>query len=185
MRILAIGTLVAFGASWAMANTVIVIHSYLPSSPNPCIAVERHGKRVRDLPVKLYQAGTNPGNSACWASSTNKDGMICPSNLADGKYEIYTVSGRRSAELDLDVGKDNEVSAFKMVLRLSDQLGTAARAPVAIWAQQFRGVVEDASGVRKESVDEIRDNSAANIQSNDRGQFDCHLDIGAYVAIFE
>jgi hypothetical protein len=188
-------TFLLLSASYAAGNTVVVIRSYLPSSPYPCVTVSRNGKRVSDLPITVYQSGTRLGQSAYWTSSTNKDGIVCPPELPEGKYEIYATSGRRSAELDLEVSKGNNVTGFELALVLPGSLQAAIEAPITIWVQQLRGVVQDASGaviqkvkieiLRKRSGSEVDENPVVKIGSNDRGQFSSDLENGAYVAIFE
>jgi hypothetical protein len=133
-------------ASCALGNTVIVVHSYLPSSPNPCITVKKDGKRVSKVPLELYQQGTLLSKSPFWNSITNDEGTICTPELPDGIYEIYAKSGRRNAELDIEVSKNDEVTGFEMALPLPDQLLAAAGSPIAAWVHEFRGVVEDATG---------------------------------------
>jgi len=178
-----------------MANTVIEFRSYLPSSPNPCFIVMKNGKRASEIPLDLYQQGTILGKSPYWKSVTNGDGIACPSELPDGKYEIFAKSARRSAELDIDVSKKNEVNGFEIALHLSDQLDAAVRTPTAIWVQAFRGVIQDASGavmpkgkievLRRDGADVFDENPVLKTQSNQRGHFFCDLEKGTYVAIFE
>jgi hypothetical protein len=194
VRILSNVALLVLCVSCATANTVIEIRSYLPSSPNPCFTVLKNRKRVSGIAVKLYQQNRR-GESPYWASLTNKDGIACPSELPEGKYEIYVISGRRSGELDIDVAKNNDVGGFQIALLLPDQLRSAAAVPVTTWVREFKGVVEDATGgvipkvkieiLRKDPAGEIDENSMAKIESNDRGRFSLGLQAGAYVAIFE
>lgn len=188
MKILPIFASIVLSAVCAMANTVIEIRSYLPSSPDPCFTVLKNGKHASEMPVRLYEPGASPGKFPYWSSLTNKDGIACSPELPDGKYEIYVVSGRRSAELDIDVTKSNKVSGFEIALVIPDQLRAAAAAPVATWVHEFRGQVEDANGgviprvkievLRKEPADEIDGNSVVKTESNERGQVSCDLEGG-------
>jgi hypothetical protein len=184
---------VAICASCAMANTVIQLHSYLPSSSNPCFTVMKNGKRASDISLELYQQGATLGKSPYRQSVTNRDGITCLSELPDGKYEIFAKSARRSAELDIDVSKKNEVGGFEIALHLSDQIDAAARTSTPISVQALRGLIQDASGavmpkakievLRKDGADVLDENPILRTESNQRGQFFCELEKGTYVAI--
>jgi hypothetical protein len=195
VRVVANLALVVLCVSYAIPNTVIEIRSYLPSAPDPCFIVLKNGKRVGGISIEVYKEGTVLGKSPYWKSLTNGDGIACPSELTEGKYEVFARLARRSSELDIEVSKKNGVAGFEMALRLPDQLDAAARASTKISLQTFRGVVEDASGavmpkvrievLRKDSGDVGDENPALKSESNERGQFSCDLKKGTYVAIFE
>ena len=177
-----------------MAETVVVNRSYLPSSPNPCFTVRRNGKQAAGVDVRLYAEKSSP-QSPYWKSLTKDNGVACVSTLPEGKYEFIAISGRRDAEVDIEVSKKSETSEFQMTLALPYRLQSVVEAPVQLWLQQLRGVVEDPSGAvipnvkievwRKGPSGEVDENPVAKAETNDIGHFTCNVGQGTYIAIFE
>ena len=177
-----------------MAESVAVIRSYLPSSPNPCFTVQKNSKPAGGVDVRLY-GEKSPPQAPYWKSVTNDNGAACLSALPEGKYEFIATSGRRGAEVDFEVSKKNAASEFPMTLVLPDRLQSAVEAPVQLWLQQLRGVVEDPSGAiipnvkievwRKGPSGEVDENPVKKAETNDLGHFTCDVGQGTYIAIFE
>ena len=187
-----VATLVLFGASCAMANTVVVVRNYLPSSSTPCFTTLKNDEPVSGVELVLYQ-NRNGMRALLWKSVTSKDGTACSPELVDGQYEIYANLGRRTAEVDIQVNKNNDFSRFPMTLVLPDQLRAAAESPVKIWMQDFRGVAKDTIGaviplvkieVFRKEADDFGDEVITEGETNGQGRFSVELKAGTYVAIF-
>ncbi len=178
----------------AAANTYVG-PSIIPScssSSDLVIAVTSLQKGAGGVRVDIYREIQN-GERAYWTGRTGQEGTVRPPALEPGEYRVFADSGKLSGTMSLIVGLFKSTGA-RCELRIgapysAESGGAMPEQPEEIQLRELRGVVVDDKEVPIPHVivRVLRAGSSgylAQLQSDEKGQFELHLNEGSYIATF-
>ncbi len=167
-----------------------IVPIYRPSPPNLEVIVMCKGKPAAQVPV-TFNLYSRPGDKSYWSGSTDANGRLFPPKLSPGKYYISAETGKRYAELYINVTeRKTERATFVMKLYVPF-VGKAEDALVTTQVSDFHGVVLDPAGavlsqteIKVLRKDDLDAGVVLQLRSDEKGEFSGHLNRGAYVALF-